>query len=84
MNEKEKGEQAGAADDGAALAGRRNCWALQLPNADNEEVSVTDKGKLGGKMIMRRSGTAECSARLTSGLSGLVEWRPTRSHEETG
>lgn len=84
MHEKERVEPTGPGDDGAVLADWRNCWALQLPNVDNKELSVTDKGKLGGGMIMRGSGAAERSARLTSGLSGLVEQRPRRSQEETG
>lgn len=82
-DEKERAEPAGPGDDGAALADWRNCRALQLPNADNKEVSVTDKGKLGGGMMMRRSGAAELSARLTGSLSGLVERRPRKSREET-
>lgn len=35
-------------------------------------------------MITGRSGAAERSARLTSGLSGLAERRPRRTQEDTG
>lgn len=84
MQQRERGaQQAAPGGDGAVLTGEA-AGILRLPNAHRKEVSVTDKGKLGGGMITGRSGAAERSARLTSGLSGLAERRPRRTQEDTG
>lgn len=70
MDEKENGERAGPADDGAALADWRSCRALQLPNADNKEVSVTDKEE-----IRRRDDYEE---KWDSRAFGQINQRPLR------
>lgn len=62
QNEKENGERAGP-----ALADWGNGLALQLPDADNEEVSVTDKGE-----IRRRD---DCAEKWDSGALGQINQR---------